>query len=132
MKVISLHFSLLHCFSDTHESGMNISYVMEDKLEDKLEAQLEDLVNGQNLEDVIDITENAIVEDISEGINIDGVGISSKNGNDFFISMIRKKIQIQFFQIKQQKRKQISTIIMRLQQQNSFLIHLKSKLFPRI
>ena len=53
---------------------------MEDKLEHKLEAQLEDLVKGQNLEDVIDITENAIVEDISEGINIDGVGISNKNG----------------------------------------------------
>ena len=83
VKVISLHFSLLHCFSDTHKSGMNISYVMEDKLEDKLEAQLEDLVNGQNLEDVIDITENAIVEDISEGINIDGVGISNKNGKTF-------------------------------------------------
>ena len=49
-------------------------------MEEKLESQLEDLVNGQNLEDVIDITENAIVEDISEGINIDGVGISNKNG----------------------------------------------------
>lgn len=80
VKVISLKFSLLHFFSDTHKSGLNISYVMEDKLEHKLEAQLEDLVKGQNLEDVIDITENAIVEDISEGINIDGVGISNKNG----------------------------------------------------
>ena len=49
-------------------------------MEEKLESQLQDLVNGQNLEDVIDITENAIVEDFSEGINIDGVGISNKNG----------------------------------------------------
>ena len=95
VKVISLHFSLLHCFSDTHKSGMNISYVMEDKLEDKLEAQLEDLVNGQNLEDVIDITENAIVEDISEGINIDGVGISNKNGkkNCYLFLFCKKKNQ---------------------------------------
>ena len=113
---------------------MNISYVMEDKLEDKLEAQLEDLVNGQNLEDVIDITENAIVEDISEGINIDGVGISNKNGKTFvtYFTFAKKKKPFQFIQIKQQKRKQISTIIMRLQQRNLLLIHLKSKLFPRI
>ena len=49
-------------------------------MKDKLESQLEDLVNEQNLEDVIDVTESAIIEDISEGINIDGVGISNRNG----------------------------------------------------
>ena len=59
-----------------------MEHKLEDKLENKLEDQLEDLVNGQNLEDVIDITENAIVEDISEGINIDGVGISNKDGKN--------------------------------------------------